>query len=1225
MRTLPFIPLLALFLLGGCGKKHAADPGSIEGRALAPRQAATGPLYERVDPGQSGLDFINRIDPEHPDRHLYATSMACGGVAVGDLNGDGRPDLFLTSGADRNRLYLQTDTFIFEDVTAKTGIEIRKAWSTGVAIADIDNDGDLDIYVCHYDEPNSLLINQGLDAEGIPTFVDEARVRKANVRAASLSPALADYDGDGDLDIFLLTSRFSYPEGTALSAEGIYDVGPKGRAFVLPRYNKYFRIADTRKDLETGKLIVELAEVSDRSYLLENKGKGRFQDATRKSGLRSKHKGSSVLWVDYNRDGRPDLFLGNDVNDPDQLFRNNGDGTFTDVIGQTFPHLSWHTHGADVGDLDGDGRLDFITADIAGRHHRTRNLRAGLMVRELPFLQAADPKQHMKNTVLLNTGSERYLEAGFLTGMGASDWTWSVQIADMDNDGWDDVFFANGMTRPFLDSDKLEVLSPRPGETLWDRHTRLGSPPLIETNRVYRNLGGLQFEEQGKEWGLDHVGMSFASVHVDLDRDGDLDLIVVNMNETVALYRNTGSSGNRVSISLKGTSDHPQGIGAHIELTTDTGRTHARQMFLNHGFMACQEAVVHLGLGEAKKIAHLVVHWPAGHRQAFADLEVNQHFTVTQPRGAPPKSGEIPPPATRFTEYSSLQLARHNERKFNDFALQPSLPYALSRQGPALATGDLDGDGDLDIVLGGARGFDTQIILCEGRGRYRPSRQTILGNREREDIGILLLDADSDGDQDLFVVGGGTEYIADALTYRDTLFLNDGKGRFSEGRKVIPTNTASGASAVCADFDRDGDLDLFIGGRLVPAAYPVSPVSVLWENEGGVFTEVTDTRAPGLSRCGMVTASLFSDVDDDGWTDLILATEWGPVQVWLNRQGQFTNATPQTGTAGLNGLWSSLAGRDIDGDGDIDYLLGNIGKNSAFPAHQRRPQILFYATLEDKAVHMVQGYFEGDRLLPVQGVATAGSAMPSLFKKYTAFRDYAEDTLPEIYGVELLKRARRFTLNTVESGWMINDGKGGFTFKPLPLRAQISSVQGIAITELNGDQFPDVVLAQNHANQRPFLPQQDGGSGMLLYGIGKHAFDPIDPAESGILMTGNGRSLVIEDFDEDGYPDILCGVNDDHLKAYRGSAPDKGRLISIRLKGAWGNLTGIGSRVTLQIGSTSQTAEVYGGEGYLSQSSGRLWFGLPEGARGEWVIRWPDGRTTTHAAGPASLQTINQP
>ncbi|MFT5496869.1 MAG: hypothetical protein ACI9TH_002269 [Kiritimatiellia bacterium] len=1225
MRSSSLILTLLVLLTAGCGKKQAVDSGSIESEPLAARGTQGATLYERIAPEQSGLDFMNAVDPDHPDRRLYATSMACGGVTIGDVNGDGRPDLFLTSGADQNRLYLQTADFTFEDATEKSGIEIRTVWSTGASIADIDNDGDLDIYVCNYDDLNSLLINQGVDAKGIPTFVDEAKSRKAGVRAASLTPALADYDGDGDLDIFILTSQFTYPGGTAATAQGIYEVGPKGRAFVLPKYNKFFRMVDAHKDPETENVIVRLDEVGDQAYLLENEGEGWFKDATLKSGLRLKQKGVSVLWVDYNRDGYPDLFLGNDANDPDQLFHNNGDGTFTEKIDQAFPHVSWYTRGADIGDLDGDGQLDFITGDIAGETHFTRNVRAGLMVRELNFLQAADPKQHMKNTVLLNTGSSRYLEAAYLTGMGATDSSWSVNIADMDNDGRDDVFFSNGMTRPFLDSDKLEVLDPHPGETLWDRHERLGSLPLIETNQVFQNLGDLQFKEQGEAWGLDLAGMSYASAHADLDGDGDLDLVVMNMDEPVALYRNTGNTGNRLMLSLKGTSDHPQGIGAHIEVRTDTGRTHSRQMFLNHGFNASRDAVAHFGLGEAARIRELVVSWPAGHRQVFTDLEPNQHYTVTQPAGAPPDQTPVDPPAIRFTEYSSLQLARHNERDFNDFGVQPSLPYMLSRQGPALATGDVDGDGDLDIVLGGAKGFDTQLILNEGNGRYRPGRQTALGDREREDTGLLLFDADSDGDQDLYVVSGGAENIAGAPTYQDKLYLNNGTGTFIEGRRVVPTNLVSGSSASCVDFDRDGDLDLFIGGRVVPAAYPTVPASALLQNDGGVFTDVTDTRAPGLLKTGMITASLFTDIDNDGWLDLLLACDWGPIQVWRNQEGTFTNVTRQAGTDELHGLWTSVTGRDLDGDGDIDYVLGNIGLNSAFPAHKRRPQLLFYATLENNAVHMIQGYFEGDRLLPVQGIATAGSAMPSLFRKYKAFRDYAKDTLPDIYGPELLKSAKRLTLNTVETGCLINDGTGAFTFTPLPLRAQISSVQGIVVTELNGDALPDLILAQNQANERPFLPQKDGGSGMLLYGRGEHVFEAIDPVESGILMTGNGRSMVVEDFDGDGFPDVLSAVNDDHLKAYRGSAGDKGRLISIQLEGPKGNLSAIGSRVTLVHESSQQTAEVYGGEGYLSQSSGRLWFGLPEGASGEWVIRWPNGETSKHLASQAPLQQIKQP
>jgi hypothetical protein len=675
-----------------------------------------------------------------------------------------------------------------------------------------------------------------------------------------------------------------------------------------------------------------------------------------------------------------------------------------------------------------------------------------------------------------------------------------------------------------------------------------------------------------------------------------------------------------VLVQLRGTHSNHYGIGAVLRAETSAG-TQVRQLIPVTGYLTSDEPMVHFGLGDETSIRTLTIHWPSGHRQTLDDVPADRLYVIREPDSPAPAPRHPEPSPTLFRRSTMLAEARHHERTFDDFEREPLLPNKLSQLGPGLASGDVDGDRDEDLYLGGAAGQSGMIYLNEGSQRFTTARQAALeADAACEDMASLLFDADGDGDLDLLVVSGGVECEREDKLLQDRLYLNDGQGHFhSAPHGTLPDDRTSGSAAAACDFDRDGDLDLFIGGRVIPGQYPLAPPSRLLRNDRGRFIDVTQALAPELAQTGLVTGAVWSDADGDGWLDLVVTHEWGPVKLFRNDRGRLVDQTRAAGLDALLGWWNGIAARDLNGDGAMDYVVTNFGLNTKYHASEKNPALLFYGDFDGSGhMQLVEAEYEGNTLFPVRGKSCSTHAMPFLGGKFPTFKSFAIASLETIYTPECLEKAQRFEATTFESGVLLNDGTGKFTFHALPHLAQASPSFGVALTEINGDGNADLYLVQNFFSPQVETGRMDGGLSLLLAGNGDGTFRPIEPAQSGLVVPGDAKSLVVTDLNGDLWPDFVVGVNDDQAMAFEHQGQMGARVLEVRLKGPKGNPTAIGARVTVYPDQgVRQTAEVHAGSGYLSQPTPALTFGLWSAHLIDRIeVRWPDGSQSTHQVPP---------
>lgn len=1197
--------LVCVTLSGQADAQSVTKPKLIATNPLPERNAAPGPLFSPLSVDESGIDFVNPIDITHPMKRLYHSGFVCGGVAIGDLNNDGKADLFLTSGPRANQLYFQEDKLKFRDATVSAGLnEDGDTWSTGASIVDANGDGNLDLFVCNYDAPNRLYLNNG-DGK----FVHAAK-SGLGVVDACLSSSFVDYDNDGDLDCFLLTNRYYRANGRPSTPPAeLLD----GIPTVLDEFKKYYYIKH-EKDKH-----FNIEEYGRPDRLFRNNGDGTFEEVTQASGIAGLGHGlSSVCW-DYDDDGWMDIYVCNDFDDPDCLWRNNGDGTFTNVIADVLPHTSWFSMGSSVADINNDGLLDLYTVDMSATNHFRQKTTMGVMNAKKIEAVAGPPQQTMRNSLLVNSGAGRFLEAAYLAGVADSDWSWAPIFADYDCDGRVDLFISNGMARNFTDSDIKFTDDKKVGQTVWDFYEKM--PPKPDRNLAFRNVRDLEFSNVSREWGLDHFGMSYSASRGDLDGDGDIDLVVANLDEPVKIFRNNSSDGHRAIVRLDGHGANRLGVGAIIQMTLESESarggvtTQVRLMNPYAGYQSSSLPESHFGLGDTDSIRKLVVRWPNGNLQTFSDLPADQVFTISEPEEMSAASAFGLRPKTSFPFFESRVATTlvHRETPFDDFALQPLLPNKLSQLGPGLAVADVNGDGRTEIFLGGAAGFPGSLYTGNEKG-YFGIAGTFDGQSAREDMGCLFFDAEGDGDLDLYVVSGGVESGDQPELLNDRLYVFDSSNAFTLAENALPDLTDSGSCITAADFDRDGDLDLFIGGRVIPGDYPSSPQSRLLINESDgspKFTDGTREFAPSLAKSGLVTSALWTDVDADGWMDLMTTTEWGSVRLFRNDRGTLREDTQGAGLAEKTGWFNGISGRDVDNDGDIDYVVTNFGLNTKYHASADHPALLYYGDFDDTGEkRLIEAEEEDNTLFPVRGKSCSTNAIPSLAKKFDSYEKFAIASLGDIYSPQCLASAYRFAANTLESVVLINDGSGHFTFGPLPRFAQISPGFGVQLTEVNGDGYADAIIAQNFFSPQPETGNFDGGLSLLMLGNGDGSFQPIWPDDSGVVVPDDAKALALADLDQDGSADFLIATNDGPLHVLLNKGSEK--LMAIRLTGPKGNRQAIGARiVVLPVDGSSQTAEVYAGGSYLSQSTPELFFTKPNGA-GNVKVFWPDGSTTTH-------------
>ncbi len=1218
------------------GKAPTADSQTADSQTAdsqSDRQAlqpsGSGPtLFEKLDSVNIGVDFVHRWKPRTDyERTLLKTAFTGGGVCLGDYDRDGYCDVLLTSPHGGGRLYRNLGHFHFEDATDDARLEFGDAWLTGATFVDVNGDHWQDLVVCAYNSPNFLFVNNG---DG--TFRNQADTAQLGFVGASIKTTFADYDLDGDLDAFLVTNRREPDRPVKIKYEG-----SQGK----------YRVAEQHSELA---LVINLpngeqkfTKAGQRDHLFQNQlaetGHLTFRDVSAPAGMVGAYHGLDATWWDYNGDHYPDLYVANDFTDPDQLWKNNGDGTFSNVLNRAVPSTPWFCMAATPGDLNNDGRLDLFTTDMAGTTHYRQKKAMGSMDAVAWFLDTAEPRQFMRNALFINTGTERFLEVAQMAGVASSDWSWSVQIADFDNDGWEDIFVTNGFPRDYMDSDfnvRLIQQGQQANPFAWHQ-----APELREENIAFRNLGDLSFEKVGKAWGLSEIGVSFGAAVGDLDNDGDLDIVVNNYDAAPSFYRNT-STADRLSVRLHQPGLNPDGLGAKVEVKTDSG-TQTRYLANGSGFMSANEIGVWFGLGDPTSasetaVSELKVTWSDGTETTRTDLKAGFAYSVDKTSGTRSASKTATVAEPMFVESDLHADVRHEETPFDDFRLQPLLPNKLSQLGPGMACADVNGDRRDDLYIGGAAGFPGTLRLRTSEGRFRDVIvAALLADAKCEDMGSLFVDVDSDGDRDLYVVSGGVEAEVGAEELRDRLYLNQGVSPNGDvilvrSNDLLPDLRDSGGPVTAADFDRDGDLDLFVGGRVVPGAYPTSPSSRLLVNDKGHFTDGTASRAPELASAGMVTGAVWSDIDADGWIDLILTTEYGPIRVFANQKGQLRDISTKAGTATLLGWWNGIAAGDVDADGDIDFAVSNLGWNTKYHPSVEKPQQIYFADFDKSGSRRIVEAKQGAvakqpdeiALLPVRGLSCSSNAMPFVRKKFPSFHAFAVASLADIYGAKELEDAFRVEANTASSGLLVNRGDGQFEFRELPRLAQVAPGFGIGLLYANDDDVLDLFIAQNFYTPQRETGRMAGGVGQLLLGAGDGTFDVVASDVSGLVIPGDAKSLAVVDLDDDGRQDLVVGQNDAPLRSFLNV---RGRsVVRVRLRGPDGNQDAIGARIRIDrqpVGSAatihgeatrnSQTWEVTMGQGYLTQQPAEVALPASSDRPISIVVTWPDGTESRHA------------
>jgi enediyne biosynthesis protein E4 len=1088
-------------------------------------------LFAQLKPDESGIHFSNDIrDGDSSRSFINEFGYMGGGVGVGDFNNDGLKDIFFSANQTSCRLYINKGNNQFEDISEKAGITTN-VWATGVSIVDINNDGYDDIYVCvlgkdlNHPAKNLLFINQH-DL----TFKEEAEEYGLAFTGYSTQAVFLDYDKDGDLDMFLV----NYLVGTHTNS-----ITPRDRSGRFPANDKLFRNEGFSK----------------------TKGHPVFSDVTLQAGIKDDGYGLGVAVSDLNNDGWPDIYVANDFLSNDEMWLNNRNGTFTNCISEAVQHQSYSSMGADAADINNDGLPDIATLDMLPEDNIRRKESFSFMNYERYQAERAmgyEP-EFMRNMLQINNGCIKkgdtsvpfFSEIGQLAGIEATDWSWSVLMADFNNDGWKDIHITNGIGRDFINGDFLEysskIFSSNKSRSEQEQSIRKRLAELDHvnlSNYLYLNNQDYTFTNASADAGIDEPSMSNGAVYVDLDNDGDLDLVVNNIDREAFVFINNTVKKNKpvenhfLSLKIVGDSLNTRGFGTKIYVYNN-GQIQMQEENPVRGYFSSVDQQLLFGLGPARHVDSLVAIWPDNKTQVITNIPADTFMSISWKNAVSPKLRVIENPSTLFSDISSSfgLTYKHNENIFNDFSVQRLLPHKYSQLGPFIATGDINKDGRIDFFIGGAYNFSGRIFT-QGKDQSFTSKNLTSGIKMEEDMDCILFDADQDGDLDLLVTGGDVQYEDTSVYYKPRLYINDGKGNFSLQPNAIPDAVKTIAGCVsAADFDGDGDLDLFIGGR-VSKEYPLPARSYILHNKKGIFTDVTEKVCPALQKPGMVTAAVWADFDRDGQTDLIITGEWMAVRFFKNDHGLLKEVSDSTGLVHMHGMWQSLIAADIDNDGDLDFVAGNLGQNCEYHVTPDEPMELFAADLDNNGrVDPILFYYIKDKdgkkySFPAFSRNKLADQIPFIKKKFIRYKDYARARPDDIIDKKSREGMLSFYCDETRSCWLENLGNGKFQKHALPVEAQFAPVNAIICEDLDRDGFKDLLLAGNDYQTDVVTGRYDASYGCFLRGSVKKTFTSVPPVKSGFILKGDIKNMALLTL-ANGSKIVLAAANNDSLRAFR--------------------------------------------------------------------------------------------
>lgn len=1142
-------------------------------------------LFKKLDSSRTGIYFNNAIRENDSINPIDLEFLYNGGgVAAGDFNNDNLTDLYFTASTGSNKLYLNKGHLSFLDVTSESGVSGSGEWSNGVSVIDINNDGLLDIYVCTtiksnpQERRNLLYINKGINSNNVPVFTEMAREYGLADTSFAVQAAFLDYDHDGDLDMYLVTTKLARRDGTSIQSNRYKKVS-------APDVDKLFR--------------------NDWSDSLKHPV---FTDVSSSAGINEPGFGLGVTAADINKDGWMDIYVTNDYFNSDHLYINNRNGTFSDRIKDYFRHTSQNAMGNDIADINNDGLPDIVAVDMnpEDNFRKKKNLNGNNYYLLQRMKQEKLMLQYVRNTLQLNMGPRMlgndsvgepvFSDISFYAGVAETDWSWNPLIADFDNDGNRDILITNGYPKDVTDHDFLSFSSI--SSDIASKEQLIEQMPQIKVaNYAFRNLANLKFQNATAEWGLSDLSFSNGAIYADLDNDGDLDYVINNINEEAFVYENTLNHGNVIrgnylNVTFRGGANNVNGLGATAVLYYDNKHFQYFENCPVRGYLSCVETKAFFGLGSSLSADSLIIRWPSGETETLRNIKANQVVEVNIKNAKPPAAQGVPvnrktPVFTDITASSGIDYL-HHENDFIDFDYERLIPHKLSQSGPGLAAADIDGNGLDDICIGGSSGFPGKFFLQQPGGKFNAvdfRESGIDHSGSYENMGLLFFDADGDGDEDLFCASGSNEFPAGSPSYSDMFYLNDGHGHFTNDSLALPNNQISKSCVKAADYDGDGDLDLFIGGRSYPGKYPEPVSSFIYRNDLNrpekKFTDVTAQVAGTLLDVGMVCDAIWTDFDNDGYTDLILAGEWMPLTFLKNQAGKLINVTARSGIENETGWWNSITGGDFDNDGDIDYIAGNLGLNSFFRASAQYPVQVYVKDFdkngkEDAILTVYLKDQNGDRKeYPAANRDDFMAQLPSFKKKFLTYKDFGKSSISEIFTTEELKNARTLKATNFSSSYIENKGNGKFEMHSLPELVQMAPVNGMVTEDFNADGNLDLAICGNDYGNEPVNGQYDAMNGLVLLGNGSGSFTAQTILQSGLYIPGDAKALIKLRAPNGSYL-IAASQNNGALKIFQPHSPVS-KVLSF-------NAQDKNAIIPLANGKTRKE-ELYYGNSYLSQSS----------------------------------------